>query len=624
VTDAQKLALILPSYEIGAELGRGGYGVVLAGRHKQLGRAVAIKELPPKLANDPGVRARFVAEARVLASLDHPHIVPVYDYVEHDGVCVLVMESLPGGTVWGQFSERGYTPSAACAVVMVACAGLHYAHEHGILHRDVKPENLLLTDTGQLKVADFGIAKVLGDNDALATNAGEILGTPAYIAPEQAEGGDLGPPADVYAAGVMLYELLSGKLPFSEEGGGLAIVYRHVYEQPIPLREVAPGVPPGLEAVVMRALSRDPASRYTTAEEFGVAIGEAASQTFGPGWFEDTAVPVLAGGPILASTQPLPGPTTAGYAAQADAVASATHAPPTAAATAGDAAAAATRALPPIRPHTLVHVRGAAIDVGTEGVVPVRQVLANPPWPTWWAAATAVLVGVLAFLALTPPTVTTPPRGTLVVAGQDAASTPEVDLSARFSMKPVRLAAARGATEVRLALSIAGVPLVSVSPGKPATDGSVPIDARGSRYLAAGTVDAKATWLRGGKELTSVEFPLRSKGSVFLTVPGVAAVLALLFVVAYAESQLAPMRRRGRRRWSSLAGLVFAGAAFGGLAAVFSWLIGTHTLQTSVVLECAVVGAVTGVVLGITTYKAGRRARLRRIARKQGLTPSPG
>ncbi|MGB8650202.1 MAG: protein kinase, partial [Mycobacteriales bacterium] len=127
MTDARKLAQILPGYDIGAELGRGGYGIVLGGRHKQLGRAVAIKELPPRLAADPAVRARFVAEGRVLASLDHPHIVPVYDFVEKDGVCVLVMEALPGGTVWGQFSSRGYTPSAACAVVMVACAGLHHA-----------------------------------------------------------------------------------------------------------------------------------------------------------------------------------------------------------------------------------------------------------------------------------------------------------------------------------------------------------------------------------------------------------------------------------------------------------------------------------------------------------------
>ena len=612
MTDAQKLAGILPGYEIGAELGRGGYGVVLAGVHKQLGRKVAIKELPPKLALDPGVRARFVAEARVLASLDHPHIVPIYDFVEKDGVCVLVMEALPGGTVWGQFSATGYTPSAACAIVMVSCAGLHHAHQHGVLHRDVKPENLLLTETGQLKVADFGIAKVLGDNDALATNAGEILGTPAYIAPEQAEGTELGPQADVYAAGVMLYELLSGKLPFSEEGGGLAIVYRHVYEQPTPLLEVAPTVPADLADVVMKALSRDPQARYPSAEAFGVAIGEAATRAFGPGWFEDTAVPVLAGGPILASTQPLR-PPTPGYDAPV------TPAPER-------VAAQSTSALPSIRPVTVAHVRGAAVDASAESVVPVRQVLANPAWPLPWAVVTAALLGLLAVLALggVGSAPAGPAAGALLVNGRDATARPVVDLAEPFSLKPARVAAARGANKVVVTLAIAGVPLVEPSVTAPVADGSVVVDARGSRYLAAGTIEGKATFLRNGTELTSVSFPLRTKRSAFTSVPGIAAVIALLFVLAYAESQLAPLRRRGRRRWSSLLGLAFAGAALGALAVVFTWLTGTDALLTSAVGVCAAVGAVAGVTLGVTAYKAGRRARLRRIARKLGLTPSPG
>lgn len=609
MTEAQVLAGILPGYEIGAELGRGGYGVVLAGRHKQLGRPVAIKELPPKLATDPGVRSRFLAEARVLASLDHPHIVPIYDFVEQDGVCVLVMESLPGGTVWSRFTDLGYTPSAACAVVMVTCAGLHYAHQHGILHRDVKPENLLLTDNGQLKVADFGIAKVLGDNDALATNAGEILGTPAYIAPEQAQGSDLGPPADVYAAGVMLYELMSGKLPFSEEGGGLAIVYRHVYEQPVPLLTVAPAVPPALADVVMRALSREPGERFGTAEEFGVAIGHAATASFGQGWFADTAVPVLGGGPIQASTQPF----RASDSGQG-AVPPPPPPPPS-------RPAPPTVVLPPVRPSVTVHVRGAAVDATADSVVPVRQVLVNPPWPALWALLTAALIGLTAFLALSPPDLTTPANGVLSVAGQDASATPEVDLAAPFTLRPGNLPAARGADQVTLDLTVAGVPLVSASPGKPGANGAVLVDARGSRFLAAGTVDAKATFSRGDTVLTSVEFPLRTTRAWYTTVPGIAAIIALLFVLAYAESQLAPLRRRGRRRLSSLVGLVFAGGALGALAAVFVWLTGTHTLEVEGLVPCIAAGAVAGVTLGITTYKAGRRARLRRIARKQGLTP---
>jgi hypothetical protein len=264
-------------------------------------------------------------------------------------------------------------------------------------------------------------------------------------------------------------------------------------------------------------------------------------------------------------------------------------------------------------------VRGSALDASADTVVPVRQVLVNPPWPAVWAAATAILVALLAVLALRPPDVDRPAPGLLKVNGQDAASTPEIDLAEMFTLSPS--AAARGADEVLLDLSVAGVPLVSASPGKPAADGSVPVDARGSRYLAASTVDATATFKRDGVTVAEVEFPLRTKRSAFTTVPGIGAIAATLFVLAYAESQLAPLRRRGRRRLSSLVGLAVAGAAIGGLAAVFAWLTGDDPLRTSVLLPCAIVGAAAGVTLGVTTYKAGRRARLRRIARKQGLSP---
>src|SRR5439155_23806558 len=134
--------------------------------------------------------------------------------------------------------RTGFSAPTAAAVAMVTCAALQYAHEHGILHRDIKPENLLFSTSRVLKVTDFGIARVVGGSETLATSAGQILGTPSYMAPEQAEGTELSPATDIYATGVMLYELLSGRLPYSDEGGALAIIYRHVYEEPIPLRQV--------------------------------------------------------------------------------------------------------------------------------------------------------------------------------------------------------------------------------------------------------------------------------------------------------------------------------------------------------------------------------------------------
>ena len=182
------------------------------------------------------MRARFLAEGRLLASLSHPHIVPIYDFIESDGLCLLVMERLSGGSVAERSRLGRMTPQAACALVLATCAGLHEAHTNHVLHRDVKPGNLMFSASGILKVTDFGIAKVLGGSVTVATRAGEVLGTPAYMAPEQVHGEGVSPATDVYAAGTILFELLSGVLPFSQEGN-------------LPRRPL----PPGLRAAAVAA-----------------------------------------------------------------------------------------------------------------------------------------------------------------------------------------------------------------------------------------------------------------------------------------------------------------------------------------------------------------------------------
>ena len=302
--DTDRVRAALPAYEMGGELGRGGWGVVLAGRHRQLGRNVAIKQLPRAFGADPGVRARFVAEARLLASLDHPHIVPVFDYVESGGLCLLVMEMLPGGSLWDRFTTVGVSPEAACALVLATCAGLRAAHQRGILHRDVKPENLLFSESGVVKITDFGIAKVVGGDATMATRAGEVLGTPAYMSPEQAKGSILTPATDVYATGVMLYELLSGHLPFPDDSNPIVVLHRHVFEQPKPLTDVAPSIPPPIAAVAMRAIATAPEDRYPTAEAFGVALAEATTAAWGTGWPKARGMmEILGAGPILGPTE---------------------------------------------------------------------------------------------------------------------------------------------------------------------------------------------------------------------------------------------------------------------------------------------------------------------------------
>ncbi len=314
--DRELLSNALPAYDIGEELGQGGMGIVVSGQHRQLGRRVAIKQLPEAFATDPAVRRRFTAEAQVLASLDHPHVVPVYDFVEREGVCLLVMELLPGGTLRSRVDAGGCAAPYAVAVSLACLSGLSAAHRRGILHRDVKPENMLFAASGVLKVTDFGIAKVIGGPGTVLTRVGDVVGTPAYIAPEQVRGGKLSPATDVYALATMLYELLAGVFPFATEteGDELALLFKHAYEQPASLRDVAPGLPDPVAAAVMRGLATEPADRFGTAEAFGAALAEAATEAWGPGWLAAEQVPIMDAGPMIGAAGHPSGPRPAAAA----------------------------------------------------------------------------------------------------------------------------------------------------------------------------------------------------------------------------------------------------------------------------------------------------------------------
>ena len=291
-----RVAAALPEYEVGPELGRGGSGVVLQGRHLRLGREVAIKFLRVQ-DSDPNSRSHFVTEAQLLASLDHPHIVPVYDFVDHDGLYLLVMERLCGGDVgtFAQQPERGL--ESICALALAACSALEYAHRRGVLHRDIKPDNLLLGDGLNLKVADFGIAKLLARSSGATTQPGELVGTPLYMAPEQLQGRGMGPPTDVYALGMVLYELLAGAHPFAGQTDPLELAYLHVHEPPALLTEV----PPPLVSAIMAALAKDPQDRYASAAEFASAVSGAAAAALGDGWLARSGVRLFGGsGPAVA------------------------------------------------------------------------------------------------------------------------------------------------------------------------------------------------------------------------------------------------------------------------------------------------------------------------------------
>ena len=231
----------------------------------------------------------------------------VFDYVEEDDLFLLVMELLAGGSLDDRVEAGTVSPHEACAVGLATAGALHYAHQQGILHRDVKPANVMFAADGSVKLGDFGIAKVLETRGGL-TATGSIMGTPAYMAPEQATGDELGPWTDVYAAGVMTYQLLAGRLPFAATGDAIAHLYQHVNQPPRPLAEAAPQVPRALATVVHRALEKDPADRYASAEELGVALAEAGTAAYGPGWLAATGIPVLTSGALSSALERGPAP----------------------------------------------------------------------------------------------------------------------------------------------------------------------------------------------------------------------------------------------------------------------------------------------------------------------------
>lgn len=262
-------------YEIGTLIGRGGMGDVHRAVDHRLGREVAVKFLRGDLAAQPSVRDRFEEEARSAARLTHPNVVLVLDSGEHERCPYLVMECLPGPSLYDEMVRGPLDPDRVRSIGLDVLAGLGAAHELGIVHRDVKPANILLTDDGRAKLADFGIAKSTEGLDH--TMVGQVLGTPAYLAPERLAGKPATPSADLYALGVVLYEALCGEPPFVGDTP-LAVAHAVATTQPVPLAERSPGLDPRLSEAIDHAMVKDPTQRVQTAAEMVAYLeGQGAS-----------------------------------------------------------------------------------------------------------------------------------------------------------------------------------------------------------------------------------------------------------------------------------------------------------------------------------------------------------
>ncbi|MBI2943033.1 MAG: SUMF1/EgtB/PvdO family nonheme iron enzyme [Candidatus Wallbacteria bacterium] len=258
---------LLARYDVLDVLGEGGMGIVYSAVQKSTGAAVALKTM---LANEPALRERFVSEGRLLAMLRHPNVVGVLDWGDCEGCLYLALERVTGSNLASQLDQGGAVAlERALALGQQLAAGLSHAHRKGILHRDLKPANVLLDESGTARIADFGLGRSLGASRV--TSAGTILGTPGYIPPEVMAGGETSAAGDIYALGAILYEMLTGRLPY-EANDLLELMRAQARSDPRPPSVVKPGLPAGADKVVLRCLARGPAARYADAEEVGAAL----------------------------------------------------------------------------------------------------------------------------------------------------------------------------------------------------------------------------------------------------------------------------------------------------------------------------------------------------------------
>ena len=363
-------------YRIVGPLGRGGMGTVYKAVDETLDREVAIKVLNPELA-DTDIIKRFRAEANILARLNHPEIATIYELFRSDTELLMVMEFVRGETL-DKLSERSgaLQPNRAAALIDRVLSALEHAHRAGIVHRDMKPANVMVTEHGGVKIMDFGIARVRGAEHL--TNDGFMMGTPAYMPPEQVLGNDVDGRADLYSVGVMFYRLLTGALPFKADTA-IGMVQKQISDPPTPLYLYREGLPDWCEGILQRALAKSPDARFQTAEDFRAAIARATGEV------SHDMTAVLSAADLEVTTPPRPAAV-----AQAMAIATAARrlafpaaAPSVSAARAGAAGEGAT---------VVLHKRhfalaGSMLAIGAVGVGVLTFVVLRRPEPT--AAALA-------------------------------------------------------------------------------------------------------------------------------------------------------------------------------------------------------------------------------------------
>lgn len=324
---AQPAQRRIGKYLIKGELGRGGMGAVYLAEQPGLGREVAIKELILSAVADPVAMKRFMQEAQVMARTSHPNLVQVHDLEQIGDANYIVLEFVRGKSLRDLINQGPLPLPQTFAVMHGVLQALDYAHKRAIVHRDMKPENVLLSDEGDVKVADFGIARLMDDSGAgsTATKTGTTVGTPQYMSPEQVASSKVDGRSDLYSAGIMFYELVVGQPPFtaSDADGPFTLMAKHVQAPPKPPSVHRPGLDMALEEVVLKSLSKRPEDRYQTGQEFDDSVCRVADRLT-PGWQRSLqpgadltkmvpgaapypgVVPAMPGIPMMPSASPMP------------------------------------------------------------------------------------------------------------------------------------------------------------------------------------------------------------------------------------------------------------------------------------------------------------------------------
>ncbi|MCC6905184.1 MAG: serine/threonine protein kinase, partial [Anaerolineae bacterium] len=339
----------LGNYQIVRLLGKGGMAAVYLGFQPSMNRNVAIKVMAQQFKGETAFIQRFKNEARVIAQLEHAHILPVYDFGEENGVLYIVMRYLSAGTLEDRISREGMAPAEVQEYLSQLAPALDYAHSRGVIHRDLKPANVMIDSQGSLFLTDFGIAKSLEDDQKL-TATDSVVGTPTYMSPEQGLGEKIDSRSDIYSLGVILYEMLTGQVPFTADNP-MAVMLKHINEVVPAPSSINPKLTPAIDRVVLKALAKNHDERYATCVELANALKEALSGK-APAATSETeqiaAAPGRPGSETMPSPVAVPGATTTAVAGQAAAVTSAGGA----AAIPGAAIPGAVIAPPPAAPVT--------------------------------------------------------------------------------------------------------------------------------------------------------------------------------------------------------------------------------------------------------------------------------